>query len=103
MCIRDRSDACLFFLSLNPDRNFPGNQLFLMSVSIKPVSYTHLDVYKRQALNSWSFLMPPPMPKITSPSFVPIGTSMSPVFRIVPERENVLVPGLFSGPMLRYQ
>ena len=29
------SDACLFFLSLNPDRNFPGNQLFLMSVSIK--------------------------------------------------------------------
>ena len=46
--------------------------------------------------------MPPPISKITSLRVVPMGTSIRPVFWMVPVRANALVPGLFSGPMERY-
>ena len=51
------------------------------------------------ALNCLSFLIPPPMPKITSLSVRPIGTSTSPPFLIFPARANTFVPLLFSVPI----
>ena len=46
--------------------------------------------------------MPPPMSNMTSRSVVPMGTSIRPVFLMVPVRAKALVPGLFSGPMDLY-
>ena len=45
MCIRD-SEYCLYKRDSIPQNN-PANAKF------KPVSYTHLDVYKRQGLHGW--------------------------------------------------
>src|SRR5512143_1987941 len=52
------------------------------------------------ALNFLSgFSMPPPMSKIISRSVIPMGTSMSPVFLILPVRAKTFVPFDFSVPM----
>ena len=52
------------------------------------------------ALNFPSPLMPPPISNITFLREVPIGTSIRPVFEMLPVRAKAFVPGEFSGPML---
>ena len=55
------------------------------------------------ALKFLPFLIPPPMSMMTSRRVVPIGTSIRPVLLTFPVRAKALVPGLFSGPIDRYQ
>ena len=50
------------------------------------------------ALNFLSFLMPPPISKITFLMGSPMGTSTRPPLLILPARANTLVPLLFSVP-----
>ena len=50
------------------------------------------------ALKSAPPLMPPPTSNTISRSVVPIGTSMRPVFSMLPVSAKAFVPGLFSGP-----
>ena len=55
------------------------------------------------ALNFLPPLIPPPISYITCLKVVPIGTSISPVFTILPVRAKAFVPGLLSGPIVLYQ
>ena len=49
MCIRDRVDDDLLIPDWSLSINQGGIRYFKTSVGTDPVSYTHLDVYKRQS------------------------------------------------------
>ena len=54
MCIRDRDirDVLLFFQKLKADAKEQISELHLDGEkNLTPVSYTHLDVYKRQTMH----------------------------------------------------
>jgi hypothetical protein len=55
------------------------------------------------ALNFFFLGTPPPMSNTISRSETPMGTSTNPVFLILPQRLNTLVPLLCSVPMPAYQ
>ena len=55
------------------------------------------------ALNRFPSGGPPTMSKMSCRRVVPIGTSTSPVFRTLPVREKILVPGEVSVPKERNQ
>ena len=50
MCIRDRVHALLPMMALMAVALGQGQTMLMVSLSVTPVSYTHLDVYKRQGL-----------------------------------------------------
>ena len=71
MCIRDRRDAAFPLVNeivptSDPDEAFAGANWCLLVGSVPPVSYTHLDVYKRQEGNRWPASGPHNMPEYSS-------------------------------------
>ena len=65
MCIRDRYFAVLLPVPSDELQSYDGDSVELLSLEVQhrilpvssPVSYTHLDVYKRQPMDFQSFVL----------------------------------------------
>ena len=52
MCIRDRDEGVEVQLNrVSEELNTHEGNVWIIILSLRPVSYTHLDVYKRQQIN----------------------------------------------------